>query len=118
MPASDARDRLRGWLRAHDLGQAGLASAIGVSQQTISEVLDVRLHRLPSDRIRVLIELATGGYVKSAAWLSTDEREEQRRTETRARGFARRHSRKPRAAQRSRKADQSTSAKRSSGGAR
>ena len=78
--------------------QAELASACSVSQQTISDYKRRAARPDPGSELALLIEVATGGFVRAAGWLTTEELRLRRKNQKRAASFAKleaRHSTPP-----------------------
>lgn len=68
--------------------QAELASACSVSQQTISDYKRRAARPDPGSELAALIEIATGGFVLAAGWITTDELQLRRENQKRAATFA------------------------------
>lgn len=68
--------------------QAELASACSVSQQTISDYKRRAARPDPGSELALLIEVATGGFVRAAGWLTTEELRLRRKNQKRAASFA------------------------------
>ena len=68
--------------------QAELASACSVSQQTISDYKRCSARPDPGSELALLIEIATGGFVLAAGWLTVEEVGLRDENQTRAATFA------------------------------
>lgn len=68
--------------------QADLAAACGVSQQTISDYKRRAARPDPGSELAALIEIATGGFVLAAGWLTLEEVRLRDENQTRAASFA------------------------------
>src|SRR4051812_24891108 len=68
--------------------QAELASACSVSQQTISDYKRCAARPDPGSELALLLEIATGGFVRAAGWLTTEEVRLRNENQTRAATFA------------------------------
>lgn len=91
-PLTASAVRLTTWLELPPKRrQAELANACSVSQQTISDYKRCSARPDPGSELASLIEIATGGFVLAAGWLTTDEVQRRRENQERAANFARCH---------------------------
>jgi hypothetical protein len=89
-PLTDSATKLSTWLEIPPGRlQADLAAACGVSQQTISDYKRRAARPDPGSELAALIEIATGGLVRAAGWLTTREVRHRLQNQTRAADFAR-----------------------------
>jgi transcriptional regulator with XRE-family HTH domain len=88
-PLTDSATKLSTWLEIPPGRlQADLAAACGVSQQTISDYKRRAARPDPGSELAALIEIATGGFVLAAGWLTAVEVRLRRESRKRAASFA------------------------------
>jgi transcriptional regulator with XRE-family HTH domain len=88
-PLTDSATKLSTWLEIPPGRlQADLAAACGVSQQTISDYKRRAARPDPGSELAALIEIATGGLVRAAGWLTAEEVRLRRQKHKRAARFA------------------------------
>jgi transcriptional regulator with XRE-family HTH domain len=88
-PLTDSATKLIAWLEVPPKRRQGeLATACGVSQQTISDYKRRAARPDPGSELAALIEIATGGLVLAAGWLTTEEVRLRRVSRKRAARFA------------------------------
>lgn len=88
-PLTDSAVKLSIWLEMPPRRrQAALADACSVSQQTISEYKRRAARPDPGSELAFLIEVATGGFVLAAGWITTEEVRLRRQNQKRAARFA------------------------------